>query len=343
MSFPKTLPTPRTPDPRTAPSMRWGVMGTGWIAERFVASLQAHSSQQVVAVGSRSHDTAARFAGLTGIPCAYGSYEELVADPSVDVVYIATPLPAHLDGAVLALEAGKHTLVEKPFALNAAQARQIADLARSRHLFCMEAHWTTFLPKYDVLHQLLDADALGRLTTVVADFGEWFPPDHRLFRADLGGGPLLDLGLYLVSFAVNVLGIPDQILANSITHASGVTAQTGLILTHGDRQSVLHTTILANTPTAATIAGTDATLVIDGPFYQPGGFTLTAADGSRRLRYDEPRSAHVGGLHYQAAEVARRITNGHTESTLRPLDLSIATTAVIDEARRQTQESFPGE
>ena len=343
MSFPETLPTARTPDPRTAPSLRWGVMGTGWIADRFVASLQAHSSQQVVAVGSRRHDTAADFAARAGIPRAFGSYDELVADPDVDVVYVATPLPAHLEGAVLALRAGKHTVVEKPFAMNVDQARQIAELARARGLFCMEAHWTTFLPKYDVLHQLLDSKALGDLTAVVADFGEWFPPDHRLFRGELGGGPLLDLGLYLVSFAVNVLGLPDQIVASSITHASGVTAQTGLILTHGDRQSVLHTTILANTPTAATVAGTAATLTVDGPFYQPGGFTLTSSDGSRTLRYDEPRTAHVGGLHYQAAEVARRITDGHTESLLRPLELSVATTAVMDEARRQTHEQFPGE
>ena len=122
------------------------------------------------------------------------------------------------------------------------------ELARARGLFCMEAHWTTFLSMYDVLHQLLDNKALGELTAVVADFGEWFPPDHRLFRPELGGGPLLDLGLYLVSFAVNVLGLPDQVVASSITHASGVTAQTGLILTHGDMQSVLHTTILATPP-----------------------------------------------------------------------------------------------
>lgn len=114
-------------------------------------------------------------------------------------------------------------------------------------------------------------------------------------------------------------------------------------MTHGDRQSVLHTTILANTPTRATIAGTQATLTIDGPFYQPGGFTLTSLDGDRTLRYDEPRTAHQGGLLYQAAEVARRIIAGDTESPLRPLDLSVVTIAVMDEARRQANDAFPGE
>lgn len=342
-SFPAALPNARTPDPRTAPTLRWGVMGTGWIAERFVASLHAHSSQDVVAVGSRRHDTAAAFAQKAGVPRAHGSYQDLAGDPDIDVIYVATPHTEHFDGAVLALQAGKHTLVEKPFAINADQARQIADVAHTCGLFCMEAHWTTFLPKYDVLHQLLDGDALGQLNAVVADFGEWFPPQHRIFRPELAGGPMLDLGLYLISFAVNVLGIPDQVLARSVTHHTGVQAQAGMILTHGDRQSVLHTTILANTPTRATIAGTDATLTVDGPFYQPGGFTLTSVDGDRTLRYDEPRTAHQGGLHYQATEVARRITAGDTESPMRPLDLSIQTITVMDEIRRQTNDRLPGE
>jgi predicted dehydrogenase len=342
-TFPDTLPTARIPDPRSAPSLRWGVMGTGWIAERFVASLQAHSSQQVVAVGSRRHAGAATFAQQAGISRAHGSYQELVADPGIDVIYIATPHTEHVDHALLALNARKHTVVEKPFALNAGQARQIAAVARDRGLFCMEAHWTTFLPKYDVLAQLLDDQALGDLTAVVADFGEWFPPEHRLQRPDLAGGPLLDLGVYLVSLAIGALGIPDQILASSIPHSTGVQGQTGLILTHGTRQSVLHTTILSNTPTRATIAGTHATLDIGGPFYQPGGFILSAREGNRILRYDEPRTAHVGGLHYQAAEVARHVTAGDTESSKRPLDLTIATLAVIDEARRQTNDHFPGE
>src|SRR3954447_22287359 len=190
-TFPTALPTARTPDPRAALALQWGVMGTGWIAERFVASLQAHSSQQVVAVGSRHRATAAAFAHKYPIPRAHGSYQELVDDPRVDVVYVATPHTEHLAGAMLALRAGKHTIVEKPFAINANQARQIADLARTRGLFCMEAHWTPFLPKYDVLAQLLDDDALGHITAVIADFGEWFSPEHRIFRPELAGGPML--------------------------------------------------------------------------------------------------------------------------------------------------------
>ena len=343
-TFPDALPPARTPDPRTAPALGWGVLGTGWIAERFVGSLQAHSNQQVVAVGSRSRGTAEQFARRFGIARAHAGYPELVADPDVDVVYVATPHNAHLEGALLALEAGKHTLVEKPLALNADEARQIAAAAASRGLFCLEAHWTTFLPKYDVLSQLLGSGALGTITAVVADFGEWFAPGHRIFSPDLAGGPMLDLGTYLVSLVVNVLGPrPDEIVARSTPLECGVRGQTAMILTYGDRQATLHTSILSNTPTRASITGTEASLSIDGPFYQPGGFALTSTDGARSLRYEEPRSAHDGGLHYQAAEVARRIAAGETESPLRPLELSIATLAVIDEVRRQTDDLFPSE
>jgi predicted dehydrogenase len=340
--LPAALPRARTPDPRSAPGLRWGVLGTGWIADKFVSSLQAHSSQHIAAVGSRSIESAAGFAGRFGIDTAYGSYEELVADPGVDVVYVATPHNAHLPHALLALQAGKHTLVEKPLALNVLQGQRIADEARSHGLFCMEAYWTAFLPKYDVLRQLLNGGALGEVNAVVADFGEWFTPGHRIHRPELAGGPMLDLGTYLISFVLDVLGPPDQIIASGTTTSTGVAGQTAMLLGRQDQQAVLHTTILANTPTRATIAGSAATIEIDGPFYQPGGFTLTTTDGATRLRYEEPRISHEA-LHFQAAEVARRITAGETGSPLRPLATSIGVLRVMDEVRRQTGDRYPEE
>ena len=336
------LPAARTPDPRAAPSLRWGVLGTGWIADRFVTAIQKHSSQRIAAVGSRSIDSATEFARRLGIERAHGSYEELVSDPDLDVVYIATPHNAHLPHALMALQAGKHTLVEKPLALNADQGQRIADVARSRGLFCMEAYWTAFLPKFDVLRQLLDADIVGDITAVVADFGERFSASHRIHRPELAGGPMLDLGTYLISLVLDVVKPPDRIIALGTTTSTGVMGQTAMLLSRQNQQAVLHTTILANTPTAATIAGSAATIEIDGPFYQPGGFTLTAADGATRLRYDEPRIAHEG-LHYQAAEVARRITAGETGSPLRPLSASISVLRVMDEVRRQTRDRYPDE
>ncbi len=197
-------------------------------------------------------------------------------------------------------------------------------------MFCLEAMWTAFLPKFDVLRQLQEAGALGEPLSVVADFGEWFAEDHRILRPELAGGPLLDLGTYLVAFALDALGPVDSVLAGGEWVPSGVLGQVGTVLGHpGGRRSVLHTTLLSNTPTTAVIAGSDATLVIDGPFYQPGGFTLSPRDGGPSLRYDEEPVAHEA-LHFQAAEVARRISAGETGSPLRPLAASIATLEVLD-------------
>jgi predicted dehydrogenase len=339
---PLALPSARTPDPLAAPTLRWGVLGTGWIADKFVRSLQRHSSQRIVAVGSRSAESATDFARRLGIERAHGSYEGLVGDPAVDVVYVATPHNSHLPHALLALQSGKHTVVEKPLALNASQAERIAEEARRRGLFCMEAYWSAFLPKFDVLRQVLEAGTVGDVTAVVADFGEWFPTGHRIHRPELAGGPMLDLGTYLVSFVLDVVGPPDHIVAAGTRTGTGVMGQTAMLLRRGGQQAVLHTTILANTPTRATIAGTAASIDIDGPFYHPGGFTLTSTVGQTSLRSDERPVAHEA-LHYQAAEVARRITAGETGSPLRPLSASVSLLQVMDEVRRQTGDRYSDE
>jgi predicted dehydrogenase len=180
---------------------------------------------------------------------------------------------------------------------------------------------------------------LGDITAVVADFGEWFSPGHRIHRPELAGGPMLDLATYLTSFVLDVLGLPDQIVASGTRTDTGVMGQTAMLMIRRGQQAVLHTSILANSPTRATIAGTAATIDIDGPFYQPGGFTMTETDGSGHLRYDEPQIAHEG-LHHQAAEVARRIAAGETGSPLRPLSASISVLRVMDEVRRQTGDHY---
>jgi predicted dehydrogenase len=342
-SFPTTLPAARTPPSEAAPALGWGVLGTGWIAERFVRSLRRHTGQRVLAVGSRDADRSAGFAGRHGLPHAHGSYEALVADPEVDVVYVATPHPAHHACATLALEAGKHTLVEKPLALNAAQATDIARLAADRGRLCAEALWTLFLPKFDVVRQLLDDGVLGEVRTVQAEHGERFTTGHRILRPDLAGGPLLDLGTYPLSLATWVLGPPDRVLAAGQPHPAGVNGQVAAILSDPEgNQAALHTTLFSNTPTTATIAGTEATLTLPGPFYQPGDLLLTSADGTRQLTFAEPRTAH-DALHFEGAEVARCVAAGRLESPIRPLASSIITLQVMDEIRRQLGISFPGE
>lgn len=331
------LPAPRTPDPMDAPPLRWGVLGTGWIAERFTSALRARTRQQVYAVGSRSQASADTFAGLVGAQAAYGSYEALVADPQVDVVYVATPHNHHHPHARLALEAGRHVVVEKPMGLDAAQCEDLAAVAASRGLFLMEAMWTLFLPKYDVIRQLLEQGALGTVHTVIADMGEHFAADHRIMRADLAGGPLNDLGTYPVTLATWVLGAPSVVqavgtVAPAELSPSGVDGQVAVVMRMAaGGVAALYTTLLSETPTTATIAGSEGTLVIDGPFYQPGGFTVTP-HGAAPLRYDEPRISHLG-LHWEGAEAARCISRGDTGSALRPVADTIVTMRVMDAVR----------
>jgi predicted dehydrogenase len=336
------LPASRVPDPALAPAVRWGVIGTGWIAARFVDTITRLTRQRVEAVGSRTADTARDFAGRHGIPRPYGSYEDLVGDPAVDVVYVATPHTHHLAHARLALAAGKHVLVEKPIGLDAAQAREITDLAAERGLFCAEAMWMLYLPKFDVIRQVLDEGLLGEVHTVLADHGEWFAADHRIMRADLAGGPLLDLGTYPVALAGWAMGAPDGITARGQAAPNGINGQVSALLTYpAGGQALLHTTILSNTPMAATLAGSAGSLHLPGVFYRPGDFELTSADRSVRLRYEEPATGY-DGLAYEAAEVARRISAGETTTPVRPPADAVATLATIDEFRRQIGIVFPG-
>jgi len=334
MTWPDALPASRVPDPRDAPALRWGVVGTGWIAERFVSALQRLTAQQVVAVGSRTLGSAQTFAGRFGIRHAHGSYEDLVADPEVDVVYVATPHNGHRPHAGLALEAGKHVLVEKPITLNATEAQELADLAAARGLFCAEALWPLFTPKFDVIRQVLDAGVLGEISTVLGSYGTWFDADHRIQRHDLAGGPLLDLGTYPLSLTGWVLGAPDEVVARGTQAPSGVNGQVSALLGYASgARGIVHTSILASTPVLLVIAGSEATLTIPDGFSLPGPFSVLRTDGER-LDYTEPLIEY-DGLAYQAADVARRITAGELETPYRPLRESVATMALIDEIRRQ--------
>jgi predicted dehydrogenase len=339
MALPASLPEARTPDPMEAPPWRWGILGTGWIAARFAASLRLRTRQRVQAVASRELTTAERFASSVGNPAAYGTYEALVTDPLVDVVYVATPHNFHHAHARLALEAGKHVVVEKPMGLGAAECRDLAAISTAHGRFLMEAMWTLFLPKFDVIRQLLDSGALGTVHSVIADMGEHFGPEHRIMRADLAGGPMLDLGTYPVMLATWVLGAPAQVLATGTAaprdlSPSGVSGQVGAVLrTESGGVAALHTSLLGESPTTAVIVGSEATLTIDGPFNQPGGFTVTS-NGGQVLRYEEPPVGHAG-LHFEAAEAARRIAAGELQSELRPVADTIRTMEVMDQIRHQ--------
>jgi predicted dehydrogenase len=304
-----------------------------------VSDLGLTDSGVVSAVGSRSHGSADRFADEFGIVVRHHSYESLVADPDVDVVYVATPHPMHRENAILALRAGKPVLVEKPFAMNAAEAREIVEVARERALFAMEAMWTRFLPHVAVIRDWLADGALGDVVTVIADHGQWFAEDadFRLFAAELGGGALLDLGVYPVSFASMILGTPNRIVSISDPAFTGVDGQTSMLFGYDSgAQAALTCTLRAKSSTRASIVGTDARIEIDGDFYAPATVTLIPRQGdpTRVASVDEGR-----GLRHEADEVARRLAAGDLESPLMPLEETISIMETLDTVLAQAVQN----
>ena len=312
-------------------TLRWGIIGTGSIARTFARDLALVAGGEVVAIGSRTSSAATAFAREFGVARAHESYEALVADPDVDVVYVATPHPLHHDNARLALAAGKPALVEKPFTMTAAQARDLVDLARASGLFLMEAMWTRFLPHVVAIREIVSRGELGEIVGVEADHGQWFAADpaSRLFAPELGGGALLDLGVYPVSFASMVLGAPSHVSAVATLASTGVDAQTSMLFGYPrGAHAVLTCTSRARSATRASIVGTEARLDVEGDFYAPSSFDVVRRDGTRtRHEFDT-----VGrGLHYEAAEVTRCVRDGRLESRAMPLDESVAVIATLEQ------------
>ena len=245
IDVPLQLPQPRTPDPHEAPAIRWGIIAPGGIAHTFAEAVTVGTASRVVAVGSRSSERARDFADEFAIQTAYGSYEELVADDDVDAVYVASPHSEHRDHALLAIEAGKPVLVEKAFARNAAEARQVMLAAEARGLLVMEAMWSCFLPHYDVVRHVVESGLIGDIVAVFADHGQCLYPDGpaRLAQPELAGGALLDLGVYPVAFADLVLGAPERLTATGTLTDLGVDATTTITVTGAGgaaRRALLH-------------------------------------------------------------------------------------------------------
>src|SRR6476661_5258904 len=340
-----TLPPPRTPEPRDAPTLRWGILAPGGIARSFAQAVQARTGQHLQAVASRSLPRAQDFAADFGIDTAYGSYTDLVADPEVDVVYVASPHSEHRTQALLATAAGKPVLVEKAFARNATEARDIVESAGAAGVFAMEAMWTRFLPHIDVVRRCLEDGLLGEVHTVHADHGQALHPDgpRRLADPALAGGALLDLGIYPVSFAHFVLGDFVDVTATGVLTDSGVDAQAAIGVTSSTgAMGVIGTTMVTRTPTGAAVCGTQARLEISGPFYAPRAVVrLVANDGTELDRYANDDTEH--GLHYEAVEVARRVAAGEVESPLMPHVETLQIMDALDDIRAQVGVRYSGE
>lgn len=320
--------------------IRWGILGTG-----FIAGLQTQDLLEngftVQAVGSRSLDSSKSFAGRHGIPAAHGSYEELVADPDVDVIYIATPHPMHHANALLALNAGKHVLVEKSFTMNAREAQEIVGLAASKGLVALEAMWTRFLPHMVRLREIIGAGTIGEVRKVVASHNQSLPKDpaHRLNDPALGGGALLDLGIYPISFAFDILGTPSRIHASASMTATGVDRQTAAVFEYdGGAQALVDCELDAASANRALVIGTDGWIDIEHTWYNPVPFTVHAVDGSVVERFEQPVNSR--GMQYQAAELERLVGAGETAGAILPPEETVAIMAAMDEIRRQIGLSY---
>ena len=327
----------------TNTGLRWGILGPGGIAQAFASDLVLHNFT-VQAVGSRRTDAAAAFAGKFGIPNVHGSYEDLVADPEVDVIYIATPHPFHAEQALLALNAGKHVLVEKPFTLNQREAEAVVARANELGLVVLEAMWTRFLPHMARIREIIASGALGEVRSLIADHTQDLPddPSHRINDLALGGGALLDLGIYPVSFASALFGTPATVQASATFKDTGADASVATLFSYSDGR--IATTLSASDtrgPNRATILGTEGRIEIDAVWYTPTSFTVYDAAGEVSETYTSTVTGR--GMQFQAAELERLVAEGKGESPLLPHAEMISIMGTVDEVRRQIGLVYPGE
>jgi len=335
------LPTPS--DPAPAPSLRWGLLGPGGIAASFVDAAHRHSQQRFVNVASGSSPQRAEaFAQAHGVAKASASYQEVLTDPRVEAVYIATTHDTHAELALLAIAAGKHVLVEKPITVTQAQAQQVADAARAAGVLAMEAMWTRYLPQSDVLRQLLERGDIGEVRLVTADFGFPAPFDatHRLWAPGQAGGALLDAGIYPVSFVSSVLGAPTSVHTVGTLAPTGVDEQATVTLGYEQAQGVAFTSLRSASPTRACVIGSQGRIDIDGPFLAPSGLSVTLGAGfpaSAQSAHWSGRNGPQGAaaLCYEADAAARYIREGLLESPIHPLDEVIGVVGILEQAREQ--------
>jgi len=326
-----------------ANKFRWGIIGTGRIASDFASDLRLLDDAEIVAVGSRSQQSADDFGQKFGVPHRYATYEQVGNDPAVDIVYVATPHMFHHENTLMALRAGKHVLCEKAFAINAKQAQEMIALARAKRLFLMDAIWSRFFPAYVHIREMIAAGKLGDVRMVLADFGfkPEFNPHSRLFNPALAGGALLDIGVYPVMLASMVFGPPEKITASGHLGVTGVDEQIGIVFNYADgRMAVLSATFQAQSTQEAHIIGTEGRIRLCRKFWEPAALGVALGDQPEE-RVEFPIEGN--GLHYEAVEVMRCVREGQTESAIMPLDETLSIMQTLDAIREQIGLRYPGE
>ena len=323
-------------------TFKWGILGPGGIARAFAKDLQLLEGHEVAAVGSRTLSNAQEFAKTFG-GTAYGCYEELVADPTVDAIYVATPHPSHKENVITALNAGKPVLCEKPFAVNAHEAREMVAAAEKNGVALMEAMWARFLPHYADVREIIASGVLGQILTVQADHGQRLADRNipRLVEPSLAGGALLDLGIYPVSFAHMILGNPANITASAVLTDKGVDAQTSMIFDYADgAQAILTTTMIEQTPCRAVVAGVNGWLEIDRTFYNPTSMRVVLFDGSV-TQYPHTYTGH--GLREQAEVFKQLVQSGKNQSEILTWKDTVDIMGTLDAVRSQIGLRYPFE
>jgi len=312
--------------------VRWGIIGPGRIASQVINDFPYVAGAEALAVASRSIERAQAFATDHGLARAYGSYAEIMSDQDVDAVYIATPHPQHYAIALAAVAAGKAALVEKTFTATVAGAEEIITAARQEQVFVMEAMWTRFQPAIVTARSLIDDGAIGEVRQVQADLGVDRPydPADRLFDPAQGGGAMLDLGVYVVSFAQYFLGTPDRIAVNGSLTPTGVDAEAGVLLGYDDgRVATLLMSLKHHTPGAARIHGTKGWIEVPPRFHHPHRIVLCRKDQEPEIISRPPLGT---GYSHELIEVTECIRAGRTESVLMPLSDTLAVQRILNGA-----------
>jgi len=323
-------------------TFNWGILGPGGIARAFATDLKTLAGHSVAAVGSRTLSNAEEFVSTFGGK-AYGSYEELVADESVDAIYVATPHPAHKENVIAALNAGKPVLCEKPFAVNAQEAQEMVAAAAANKVALMEAMWSRFLPHYAQVREIVASGILGKILTVHADHGQRLADQNipRLVDPLLAGGALLDLGIYPVSFAHMILGNPTKMTASGVLTDRDVDGQTSMIFDYSSgAQAVLNTTMLEQTPCRAVVAGVNGWLEIDRVFYSPTSMRVSLFDGTVK-QYPNTYVGH--GIREQAEEFKQLVLSGKQQSEILNWKDTVDIMKTLDTVRSQIGLRYPFE
>jgi predicted dehydrogenase len=320
--------------------IRWGILGTGKIARTFASALRDLPGAQLAAVASRSSASANQFGAEFAIARCHASYQALADDPQVDVIYIATPHTLHAENAIMCLQAGKHVLCEKAFTMNRREAQQVIDLAREKKLFLMEAMWSRFLPAILEAKRIIASGEIGTVRQIQSDLGfvAKVGLEHLVLNPDLGGGALLDVGIYPLSISTCFLGPVDVVQAIGELGANGIDLQTAFSLQHkGGGISSCACSLVAATPNRMTISGDLGHILLHPRFHQVKTLTVTLANGHART----VQCPQIGnGYAHQALEVMRCVRAGLLESPVMPLDETLALMGVLDTIRAQIKLSY---